>query len=198
MRSISKKFPGFDHIYLINSGDSQRDFFGDIELWGEDKFAVLRGETRPKQAAQVRWNSGFSRPSDVIWTSRAVPFVFSSQVLSLLNEAGITGWSTYATEVFDKAGSVIPGYSGIAVDGRCGEIDNNRSELVNRVYPGGTFPVHKGLYFEESCWDGTDIFTTDRISGFVFATESVKDVFEKAGVRNIEFQKSNEFERASL
>ncbi|MFL5345942.1 MAG: hypothetical protein ACJ8AT_14220 [Hyalangium sp.] len=107
--------------------------------------------------------------------------------MQLMRSHGFTGWSLYDVSVRDKQGQVIPGYSGLAFTGRCGNIDYTRSVEVPRIYPAGVFPVRKGLLFDPASWDGSDLFMPAEFVGWKFVVEEVKTAFERAKVRNVEF-----------
>jgi len=97
-----------------------------------------------------------------------------------------------------KNGSPVPGYQGLIVTGRCGDIDKSRSVPFEKPMGKGTASTYyKGLFFEEATWDGSDIFRPAG-TGFVFVTQKVKDVLSKMGATNFRFESLAEFERAAL
>lgn len=169
-----------------------------MELLDSDEFELLRGDSSPSAPLNVSWAMGNAQPGDIFWTTWAVPMVFGNRALSLLKENGFTGWSTYPVEVRNKDGEVVDGYAGFSVTGRCGCIDNSRSEKVDREFPGGIFPVYRGLYFDESRWDGADIFCSEDKTGYVFVTTEVKLAFQKAKISNVRFELVAEIERSTL
>ncbi|MBN1206565.1 MAG: hypothetical protein JXB05_16885 [Myxococcaceae bacterium] len=67
---------------------------------------------------------------------------------------------------------------------------------VPRIYPGGIFPVWKGLFFDPASWDGSDFFMPAQRFGFVFVVEEVKKTFERAKIRNVKFTPLDQFERS--
>jgi len=198
LRSSSKPFPGFDHIYLFSSTGSDREFVGDLNLAEHEEFSVLRGESLPATPIEISWAMGRSQPSDVIWTTLAVPVILSAKVISIMKAGDFAGWSTYPVLVKSKDGEVIDGYVGLSVTGRCGTIDDSRCECVAREFPGGVFPMYRGLYFDDSQWDGSDIFCSENESGYIFVTHDVKSAFEHARIRNVLFQPVSEIERSTL
>jgi hypothetical protein len=115
---------------------------------------------------------GTAEPGEVVWTTHAVPIIIADSVVQLLRTHGFTGWSLYPTSVRDKQGQPVPGHSGLAVTGRCGNLDQSMSPKVPRIFPGGIFPVWKGLLFDPESWDGSDFFMPAQRFGFV--VEEVK------------------------
>jgi hypothetical protein len=161
-----------------------------------DTFGLIRGEICPARPVPVEWEMGSAKPGEVIWTTHAAPIIIADSVVNLLRTHGFTGWSLYPTAVHDKQGQAAPGYSGLAVTGRCGNLDHSMSVEVPRIFPGGVFPVWKGLLFDPSSWDGSDFFMPAQRFGFVFVVEEVKKAFERAKVRNVKFTPLDQFERS--
>lgn len=194
-RSTSKAFPGFDRIFSLGSTGSSRAFRGDLGVETTDEvFALTRAELHPAHPISVEWAMGSAKPGDVIWTTYAVPVIVSESVVQLLRSHGFTGWSLYDVSVRDKQGQLSPGYSGLAITGRCGKIDYTRTIVVSRVYPAGIFPIGKGLLFDPESWDGSDLFTPIGNVGFIFMVDEVKKTLERAKIRNVSFTPLDQFE----
>ncbi len=196
MTSSSKDFPGFNEVCLLGDPGSEREFVGDIDLPSGREFDLLRGSWVPAKPLEVRWEMGRTPPSDFVWTTLAVPLVVSDRVLKVLE--GFTGWTRYSVLVLDEGGNALPGYSGLAITGRCGAIDNALSTRAIRKFPGGTFPVFVGLRFDEASWDGSDIFCPEDDSGWVFVTPTLRDALQGAKVQNVLFQPAALIERQNL
>ena len=77
-------------------------------------------------------------------------------------------------QVFSKDGDRLQGYVGLSIRGRCGPIDDSLSERVPKQYPGGVFPVLKGMYFDPATWDGSDVFTVKGRASFICVLDSVR------------------------
>lgn len=81
----------------------------------------------------------------------------------------------------------LPEYFGFAVTGRGGESKRDRSEVVTKPPPvpgGKPYQVYKGLYFDESQWDGSDIFLVD---AKIVVTKAVRDAFKQSKISNVLF-----------
>jgi hypothetical protein len=194
-KSTTKVFPGFDKIFYLEDSGSKRAFRGDMAL-GTDTFGLIRAEVYPTEPLSVGWAMGSADPGEVIWTTHAAPIIIADSVVKLLRTQGFTGWSLYPVSVRNKQGQPVPGYSGLAVTGRCGNIDPSMSVQVPRIFPGGISPVLKGLLFDPTSWDGSDFFMPIKRSGYVFVVEEVKKAFERAKIRNVKFEPLDQFERS--
>jgi hypothetical protein len=193
-KSTSKEFPGFDKIFYLGESGSTRAYRGDIDLTGDETFGLTRAEMQPSHPITVEWAMGSAKPGDVIWTTMAVVVIVSDTVVQLLRSHGFTGWSLYDVSVRDKQGQLIPGYSGLAITGRCGKIDYTRTVVVPRVYPAGIFPIGKGLLFDPESWDGSDLFMPADKVGYKFMVDRVKKALERAKIRNVSFTPLDQFE----
>jgi hypothetical protein len=193
-KSTTKVFPGFSKLFYFRGTGSRRPFRGRMPLETDGR-GLTRAEVHPSHPVTVEWAMGSAKPGEVTWTTHGEPIVVSDSVVQLLRSRGFTGWSLYEVSVRDKQGQLSPGYSGLAVTGRCGNIDWAQGIEVPRIFPAGIFPVWKGLFFDPASWDGSDFFMDAEGAGYVFVVEEVKRAFERAKIRNVEFQPLDEFER---
>jgi hypothetical protein len=193
-KSTSKPFPGFDKIFAVEEPGNSRAFRVNADLESDEAFALTRGEMQPPRPVTLTWAMGRAQPVEVIRTTLVAPFIVSDSVVQILRSHGFTGWSLYDVQVQDKQGQGIPGYSGLSLPGRCGPIDFSMSVKVPRIYPGGIFPVHMGLLFDPASWDGSDLFMPAGKNSWKFVVQEVKEAFEKAKVRNIDFTPLDQME----
>jgi hypothetical protein len=196
-KSTTKVFPGFDKLFYLGESGSRRAFRGGLAV-GTDTFGLTRAEVHPAHPVPIEWEMGAAEPGGVIWTTHVAPIIISESVVNLLRTEGFTGWSLYPVSVRNKQGQSVPGYSGLAVTGRCGNIDRSMSVQVPRIFPGGVFPVLKGLFFDPASWDGSDFFMPAKRSGYVLVVEAVKKTLERAKVRNVKFEPLDQFESSML
>ena len=194
-KSTTKSFPGFDKIFHLKGAGGRQAFRGRMEV-ETDTFGLVRAEVCPAHPIPVEWAMGSARPGGVIWTTHVAPIIIADSVVQLLRSHGFTGWSLYPVSVRDKQKQQAPGYSGLAVTGRCGNLEQSMSVEVPRIYPAGVFPVWKGLLFDPASWDGSDFFMPAQRFGFVFVVEEVKKALERAKVRNVRFTPLDQFERS--
>jgi hypothetical protein len=194
-KSTSKQFPGFDRIFSLGESGSSKAFRGRMAV-ETDGFGLVRAEVHPVHPVTVEWAMGSAEPGEVIWATHAVPIIIADSVVQLLRTRGFTGWSLYPVSVQNKQKEPVPAYSGLAVTGRCGDLEHSMSAEVPRIFPGGIFPVWKGLFFDPASWDGSDFFMPTQRFGFVFVVEEVKRAFERAKIRNVTFTPLDQFERS--
>lgn len=195
-KSTSREFPGFDKIFCLGESGSNRAFRGDLDV-ETDTFGLTRAEVHPSQPVRIGWGMGRAKPVEpVMWATHAATVIVADSVVQLLRSSGFTGWSLYEVSVRDKQGELAPGYHGLAVVGRCGNLDHSMSIQVPRIRPAGIFPVWKGLFFDPASWDGSDFFMPAQRFGFVFVVEAVKQAFERAKIRSVGFTALDQFERS--
>jgi hypothetical protein len=132
---------------------------------------------------------------DLVGIGYVSPYLLSGKVIRLLMENNVTGWKTYPCILYDKFGKIIDGYSLFSVTGKCGVIDNSKSEILLKQYPSGAFgKVRKGLYFHLDTLDGSDIFSPDGTT-FTLVTDRVRKLLLKNRVTNISFICITDLER---
>lgn len=196
-RSGSRSFPGWDAVYWLGQA-GERTFRASIDYGAASSICVLRGEARLPGPARARWAMGSTRPGPVVWTRHAAPVLLSDDLVQVLRREGFSGWDTYPAELLGKEGDAIPGYQGLVITGRCGALDNGRSTQLSKVFPGGTFSVWKGLFFDEASWDGSDFFMPEGDNGWRFVVERVVKAFAEVRVKNVDFTPMSQVERHTL
>ena len=170
---------GSTTIRLDFSSEEQREIFS-----GRDPQRPITGE----------WFHGKARPKDACQVP-GCSFLLSRRAIALLESSGFSGWKALPCTVRGKRnGWTVEGYQLLQVTGRCGQVDFSRSVEVLQKYPAGVFPVLRGLYFEESSWDGSDFFSPPGWT-MVVVTERVRDAFVGARLRGIEFAPLTAFDR---
>jgi hypothetical protein len=153
---------------------------------------AARGGVVPANPIVVNHSMG-GRLRDFIWIS--LEPVVHERVIKTLHDAGITGWATYAVQVYERDGRAVPDYHGFAITGRCGSmfLDKEHSEVVYKDYPGGRFPNYKGLYVTTDSWDGSDLFVAaDGKTGHVVVTQRVVELFRRKKITNVVFEPVSE------
>lgn len=122
-------------------------------------------------------------------------YLASARLFDALEAAVATGWSRYPIELRGKTEELIEGYSGLVVTGRCGPLLLDQSREETRVgVSGSPYKVKIGLYFDESAWDRSDVFSPLGTT-FVFVSDKVKRAMEEAKVSGARLTRLSEFER---
>lgn len=198
LQSTSSCFPGWDQVFLLGEPGSSRAFRARLEIGALDVYALMRGVFSLAGPVRAHWSSGAQIPKDVIWTELASPMIISQRLVDTLRDAGMVGWGTYPLSLQGKDGSEIPGYHGLYIHGRCGGIDNSRSVQVSKQLPGGVFPAWRGLYFDPSSWDGSDLFMPEGKLGWVFATDRLRRLLQRERYSNLVFTQLSSVERSKV
>ena len=189
MTSISNSLD-YSKLYNVSESNATRPYRLDIREDSENLSRTERNElihgrfllSKPLQFDAYRGGQA----ADFLWSTSLVLVGISSRVIDLLKSNKISGWSTYPVEIFDRKGGLLPGYYGFAVTGPICTLDRSRSEIVDKPAPvptGRGYQVYRGLYFDESQWDGSDMFWVS--NGATIVTEKVYQLFKKHKVTNI-------------
>ena len=124
--------------------------------------------------------------------------MISARAVEVLRSHNVSGWKIYGAKVFTAAEEPVQGYFGLGVIGRYkGRItfDARESSLIHHASPmGKQFPYFKGLRFDASNWDGSDIFVDTYGSGWILTSERVARLFNKYTVTNCSFQRIEDVE----
>lgn len=194
-----KPFPGFERIYVLDDPLGNA-FRGEVVLPIQEMERLARcflGEEEPPWWVPIRWAMGKREPGDLIFTTTLTVIAVHERVVNLLQEHGFSGWKIYPVYVVgkDPADSLsrYPNYHGLAITGRCGPLDYTSGTPVRKQMPGGVYTYWRGVRFDPSTWDSSDLFVPDD-SLRILVTEEVKGAFERAKVRNVRFERLTEFE----
>lgn len=157
---------------------------------------LARGEYSPRvpiEFVQLEGRTAY----DMLGTDYGVLKLCSDTVIRAFEQHRLTGWATFPVRLSLKDGSVLKGYHGLAVTGRCGPIDDRFSEevILPPLGPGGSSERGlRGLCFDPSTWDGSDVFTPQTAAA-IFVTHQVMTALQNARVTNISFARLSEIER---
>lgn len=161
--------------------------------------AIFRAEVEPPAnlAFEVRRQGKFP---DLLFTNN-IPFkLLSDPAVQALRAAGLTGWTTFPVRLEGPGFLLAPRYSGLAITGRCGPLDNSRSRSVQRraAVGEGSIAVYLGMYFDPASWSGDDFFVPEGRNAYSFVTERVVELFRNAGLTGASFTPLEEVERLVL
>lgn len=179
---------------MLEEPSNSRAFRGRLSFSPAEALAQTRAEKR-LDGVKLEWTMGSVQPSDIVKATTAAPIFISNRVQELLSAGEFSGWQTYPVEVFGRDGIQFHGYQGLAVHGRCGAIDSARSVPFDKAMPAGTFTWFRGLYFDPSTWDGSDIFMPAEAVGWIFVVESVRNALIASRVKNVVLTPLDQVER---
>jgi hypothetical protein len=189
-----KSFPGFDHVYWLSEpGPGICRTGADVSI--PEAFALSRAALSPKPGCAAMAD-GAASSGRLRLVTMAILTVVSDKVVSVLKTNFCSGWSAYPVRVYDPHGNLLVGYHGLAVRGRCGPLQPERSTHTVVVDDQiGPRPSYRGLFFDESAWDGSDMFVPSDGSAQVFLLERVKHLLLKAKIKGARFERADQNER---
>jgi len=158
-----------------------------------DWISVLHAEYDPEPQLKAHETTG-SRAYDVLG-STILLYLVSQRFCTALRAAGVTGWDSLPVDTGPF--EAITGYEVLRVLGRCGPVDNSKSERVilpSPVPKGAAMPGWRGLYFDPSSWDGSDIFGP-RATGQIFVTKKAAGVIRRMKQSNVRLEPLASVER---
>lgn len=148
---------------------------------------LLRGDWISDRMLCANWAMGKRDPGDIVVGQSTAWFYLSERLQRLCQVHQLTGWTTQPILLHNKAGDICPGYGVLSITGRCGPQDRRKGEVVPGQKLGKNYVQHRGMYFDESTWDGSDFFLSNEGGSFVFATDRVKNLFDKYKIEGFEF-----------
>jgi hypothetical protein len=136
---------------------------------------------------------------DLVGTTYSGFYLLSRRAVSMLEREKVIGWRACSVRFKDEQDALIDGYSAIGIIGRCGYLDNTRSQKVTRLSPEADSSITSwiGMYFDEETWDGSDLFRP-RGTMLTLATARAKELLEQMLVTNVRFRRVLEVERLAL
>ncbi|MDQ0109558.1 hypothetical protein J2T02_004702 [Chitinophaga terrae (ex Kim and Jung 2007)] len=136
---------------------------------------------------------------DVLDTGWPSLFLISDKMKAVLEENAFTGWKNFVVKVLDKKGQEIQGYHGLSITGRCGKINYNKSEIIEkRLVPNAPLvKYYKGLPVDLNKWDTSDFFLPEKYFGIII-TGRAAEVLKKSKVTNIKLENIIEVETPYL
>ena len=147
---------------------------------------LFYGTWQPPEPVLLKAVSG-GQAADVLWTGLPPLFVVSQKVIDILHRNRFTGWGIFPVEVYDRKGAPLPRYQGFSIKSYAGKQDYSRSTFIMKpLVPGGKpSGVYKGTFFDESKWDGSDIFRIQH--AIIIVTKPVMQEFKRNKIANVRF-----------
>lgn len=123
---------------------------------------------------------------DVLWTTFPEILCISKKLADIFTNLDFTGWQCQSVIIKDPENVLPDEYYRFLITGPSYDLDSTRMILEDRPAPtplGKPYQVYRGLFFDESKYDGSDFFF---ISNFIIITKRVKQALQKYHIRNIE------------
>lgn len=136
-----------------------------------------------------------SKLQDVLDTGWPSLYLISDEMKITIENAGLSGWTTFPVKVVDKKDKEIKGYHGFSIIGRCGPIDYSKAPIIEkRLVPNGSLnKYYKGLPIDFSKWDGSDFFLPENNFGIII-TEKAALILKENQLTNISLKNIEEIE----
>lgn len=182
---------GLEKYFLMADADTPRALR--VRPVGEfPGHALLSGERRPRQPLLFEVSGGI-RPMDLIGTEFAGVYLISPRFQAALSHGSFSGWGLIEASV---SGTTIERYRLLVISGRCGPIEDSRSERLLIPSPSGGEAVGgwRGLLFDPDTWDGSDLFLP-RNTFHTIVVDRVRDVVIRERLTNVTFERITEIER---
>ncbi|MCL2435394.1 MAG: hypothetical protein FWD09_04560 [Lentimicrobiaceae bacterium] len=160
-----------------------------------DEHRLVRGDYSDISFPVICKQESGKKLQDILDTGWAALYLISDKMKAVLEENNLTGWKTFAVKVLTKKGEEIPGYHGLSITGRCGEIDYSKSEIIKKqLVSNGPFgKFYKGKHVGLDKWDGSDFFLPEKNLGTII-TSRTADVLKKSKLTNIRMENLAEIE----
>ena len=126
------------------------------------------------------------RPGDILGTS-SILYLVSGRVLTVFEENNFEKYEAFPALI--RGGRELPDYYAVAFLGRGGPILPEESGVEWSYRPDGTrimMRVRSGIHFDESQWDGSDLFYLEEWPGAHLVTDRVVTALKRAKITNFE------------
>lgn len=184
-------------IYCLGEAFEPKAFRTELvnKHMGSSVTAFHLGEQVPDEPLKLRWAQG-SRLVDISGTTSVFPLVISNRFVEFLEEHHVSGWTHFPIEIRDGMGVDVTGFFGLAVRGRCGPLQPERSQAVTRTTMSGDSMTQAwiGYFVDEPSWDGSDVFVPVG-TRLVFVVQRVADLLRGAGLTNLSLEPITRIER---
>ena len=184
MESNGARALDLERVRFLAPSWNSRFYWGSVHSIDVKSIQVTKGEAIPARPVVIEVKKG-KIPGDFLWNDLLLTVV-SRRVVDLFKEKGFTGYTTYPVDFRDKSGSTLD-YLGIAILGRAGRLDADRSQAKRLKRSNGSYSSEiatKGLYFDPHSWDGSDIFIVAEVPGQLLMLERVDKAMKAAGITN--------------
>jgi hypothetical protein len=179
-------------FYKFSVSVASSVMFVDIDIDYDTMLHYVHGVGLKDRSFCARFSMGRAKPSDFVRATSARPLLISNRLRELLLENNVTGWKSWPCHIVGKHGEDYE-YHFLGVSGQCGPIKHNVDSIVSRK--SGLIDVEyvRGMYFDLSEWDGSDICMPNR-TGHRIVTKKVRDLFGKNKIKHCEMTDIREVE----
>ena len=154
-----------------------------------DSYAYFRWERTPSAPIVFRKSTDKPAAGEALWGGLWLTLV-SGRMVRAMESEGITGWATYPVQLLLKGGQPDPGkWFGLAVTGRCGELDWSSARFEERqvVAGGPEVRIRRGPRVPEGSWDGSDLVLPGETT-HVLCTERFRSAMKRHDIRRLGFE----------
>ncbi len=157
-----------------------------INLPKEDDLKLIRGDFIGIEFPIIFQQSAGKTLSDILDTEHPWLYLISERFRKVLVQNKLTGWKIYSIKLYDKKGSEILGYHGFSITGHCGQVDYEKSKIVEeRLIPTGPLvKFYKGRFINLESWDGSDFFLPKGTIGST-VNEKAAEILRKEKISNL-------------
>ena len=136
--------------------------------------------------------------ADILWSTFPPLMCVSQNIVDILTENQFKGWGTYPVVVFNREGTIVPGYYGFSVKSYAGAQDFSRGTKIMKSPAPGIKPsgVFIGTFFDEGKWDGSDIFRIQH--AVIIMSKQVVQAFKKNKIINARLTPLPETETSAI
>jgi len=187
----------YNNFYELSSPFATRPLIMGIQdklLDSPKAIQIFYGEILPSNPIEFKAIAG-GQVTDFLWSSLPPLFCVSQKVIDILIQNKFTGWSSFPVITYDRKGNLLSGYHGFSVKSYAGKIDISRSTIITKpAVPGypKTARFYIGTFFNESKWDGSDIFRIQ--NACMVARKSIVEEFRRNNITNVRFTPLTETE----
>jgi hypothetical protein len=180
--------PDNDYLIMCEAEMPGALFVEPLNRIGDEAGAIFRGAHVTRRPVEFIRREG-EEEVDFVMTARYGPIILTSaHFIEVLEQASISGWSTYPVAIDGNGLDLRHSYVGFSITGICGPIDNKRSRKVKRrMRDGHEYEMWAGVHPDMRQWDGSDMFSPAG-TFWIFVRPKVRTVVEAAGLRNIDFK----------
>lgn len=177
-------------FYCLGPTWGKKWFWGQVNMHPYNEFHK-KGMLGFKDVLEVEIDAG-TTAGDFLWNSHSYMIV-SRKVINIWKQ--FDKFETYRVKISGKASPAS--YTGVVFLGRGGPFDPEKSKTVysNSLNHEGKPAILKveGMYFDDTQWDGSDLFTIDEFPLIGVVTEQVVKAMKKAKITNCKYISLEEY-----